>query len=549
MAPQKPLLRYKIRKKIGTGGMASVYLALDTVLNREVAIKMVHPHLLHQSETMRRFSNEAQAIAQLSHENIIKIFDFGVESRPYIVMELINGSTLADCIAREGALPSVVTIEIAFQVLSALSCAHKKGIFHRDIKPANILIDHDGCLRITDFGIAYLVNSESVTLTGALVGSPNYISPEQMSGGTITGTTDIFSLGIVLYQCCTGMPPFDADSPHGVINAILHSKAVPACERNRRVLLQLSDIIDTCLEKDARLRPSADEMLQRLTAICNDNGIACGKHRLAAFLHDPAGAGAAELTELHTLFIRKARSAIAHRQQGSALRAFEQAARLKALSSEDQKLERSVSRRIHAAHVVSNVCAALVALGLALVVAYVIYCQFCRDRRSAPGSETATAVVAVATRVPPPPENVTDTIPRHPSVPMGPLRSGNPPSVTARKNAAPGLADRHAADKQHFHGTTSDVLLTSAVTVPPVASGYGFVRCLTNPPWVTISVDNIERGKTPTLSLLSLSAGPHELRLSKPRFADFHDTFTIAPAETTTLRIRLVPFTEDSLQR
>ncbi len=181
--------------------MASVFLATDTKLDSQVALKKIHPHLLNQKETIIRFTNEAKAIAQLSHENIIKIFDYGgSDSQPFLVMEYVNGTTLQKILENHNRLPDLVTAEIAFQVASGLLCAHNRGIFHRDIKPANILFSDDGYLRITDFGIAYLVNSESITMTGAFLGSPHYISPEQAEGRKVKGTTDIFSLGIILYQ-------------------------------------------------------------------------------------------------------------------------------------------------------------------------------------------------------------------------------------------------------------------------------------------------------------------------------------------------------------
>ncbi len=155
-----------------------MFLADDTSLKREVAVKMLHPHLLQNEKTIKRFTNEARTVAALSHENIIKIFDFGGAGlRPFIVMEYVKGITLQELIDRHITLPDIITIEIALQTLSGLICAHEKGIYHRDIKPGNILIDYKGLVKITDFGIAFLVNEESLTLTGSFLGSPHYTSP------------------------------------------------------------------------------------------------------------------------------------------------------------------------------------------------------------------------------------------------------------------------------------------------------------------------------------------------------------------------------------
>ncbi|MBN1576349.1 MAG: serine/threonine protein kinase [Chitinispirillaceae bacterium] len=528
------LLRYKIRKKIGTGGMASVFLANDTLLNREVALKMVHPHLLHHPETMKRFANEARAIAALSHENIIKIFDFGeARSRPFLVMEYINGITLEALIAREGTIPNIVTIEIALQVLSGLICAHEKGVYHRDIKPGNILVDDRGCLHITDFGIAYLVNSESVTLTGSFLGSPHYISPEQVSNKTVSGTTDVFSLGIVLYQCLTGTAPFYADTPHGVINAIL--TVDPPCPgvKNSRILFWLSDIIESCLIKDSSKRPGSRELFIRLESTCRTESIRTGKDRIAAFVNNRAAARAAEVTEIFTLYRESALTALRRRHTATALRSFEQASLFGTLAASDRKLIDRVTRQSFIRRSIMIGSAAVLGTVLLILTAAFIFKLTLRSPRLPADPAMPQPIKTVGRDDVKPPSVPNRQLPFVIPIDTGSSASGSGAAATKnRRSFSPRAAE--PSSPQPDKGTPA----AHDAPAPPPA---GFFKCFTNPPWVTIYIDDIERGTTPTLSAVPLSPGKHVLRLVKQQFAVIKDTVDIVPAETVLVRIRLTP--------
>ncbi|HEX7510579.1 MAG TPA: serine/threonine-protein kinase, partial [Chitinivibrionales bacterium] len=242
--PNFEIERYSIVRQIGAGGMATVYLAQDLLLGREVALKMLHAHLINSPESVQRFEGEARAVAAISHENVIRIFDCGkAKSRPYLVMEYIQGMTLKDIFDRYGTIPNMVAVEMCRQILLGLACAHGRGVIHRDIKPDNIMIDLAGTVKITDFGIAYIVNKESLTLTGSLIGSPRAMSPEQARGKPLSGTTDIFSLGVLLYTACAGKPPFDADVASAIIHAIINDTPDPVCRKSGAILFWLSDFI------------------------------------------------------------------------------------------------------------------------------------------------------------------------------------------------------------------------------------------------------------------------------------------------------------------
>ena len=206
--------RYKILKVIGIGGMAVVFAAQDLLMHRNVAVKMLKDDINSDIQAVKRFINESKAVAMLSHPNIVNIFDVSVKDNlKYIVMELIEGITLKNYILKKGVLGYSEIISITEQILLALDHAHQKGIVHRDIKPQNIMMLKNGLIKVADFGIAKLPNAETVTMTDKAIGTVFYISPEQASGKKIDRRSDIYSLGITMYEMATGKLPFVADSP------------------------------------------------------------------------------------------------------------------------------------------------------------------------------------------------------------------------------------------------------------------------------------------------------------------------------------------------
>ncbi|HEY9577026.1 MAG TPA: protein kinase, partial [Pseudobacillus sp.] len=201
--------RYKIIKMIGGGGMANVYLAQDVILEREVALKVLRLDFVNEEEFLRRFQREAQSATSLVHPHIVNIYDVGEEEGiNYIVMEYVDGMTLKQYIQQYSPIPVEKTIDIMKQLASAIAFAHHNSIIHRDIKPHNILMDREGNVKITDFGIAMALSATSITQTNAVLGSVHYISPEQARGGMATKKSDIYALGIVMFELLTGQLPF-----------------------------------------------------------------------------------------------------------------------------------------------------------------------------------------------------------------------------------------------------------------------------------------------------------------------------------------------------
>ena len=268
--------RYEIIEKVGNGGMATVYKATDLVLKRYVAVKILRDEFTTDEEFIKRFESEAQSAARLVHSNIVSIFDVGVDNGIYyIVMELIQGKTLKEIIVEErGPLPWKWSVNVAIQIASALEMAHKNNIIHRDIKPHNIIITEDGVAKVTDFGIAKAVSNSTITAFGTTIGSVHYFSPEHARGGYTDAKSDIYSLGVVMYEMVTGKVPFDADTPVSVALKHMQEDPVPPIELNPHLPEAVNKIILKALKKDPMLRyQTATELLQDLKmALKNPSG-------------------------------------------------------------------------------------------------------------------------------------------------------------------------------------------------------------------------------------------------------------------------------------
>jgi serine/threonine protein kinase len=226
---------YVIVQRIGAGGMGEVYLALDTKLNRKVALKFIPAHLCQDEDCRKRFIREAQAAAGLDHPNVAAIYEVGeFQGRPFYAMQVVEGQSLKAVIEGDD-LPIGRIVEIALQVCEGLCAAHDKGIFHRDIKPSNILMDKHGRVRIVDFGLATIRNSEHLTKTGSTLGTIGYMSPEQVQGKEIDHRSDLFSLGVVLYELTAKRNPFQRDSEAATLKAVTDDSAEPLARYKRNV--------------------------------------------------------------------------------------------------------------------------------------------------------------------------------------------------------------------------------------------------------------------------------------------------------------------------
>ncbi len=256
--------RYLVVDQVGTGGMATVYLGRDSVLGRDVAIKVLHPHLASRDDARARFNREANAIARLKHTNIVDVYDFsdGSDDDAYLITEFVEGETLTDfCKAHGPFLPQAAAL-IGHAVAGALRHAHGMGIVHRDIKPDNLMISREGKIKLMDFGIATVADAEQMTATGAILGSPAHMAPEQIEGKEVDERVDVFAFGTLLYQLVTGELPFMASNPHALFRLILECEYDPPSRLSPAVGRRFEELIDTCLAREPSDRFSSMASVQ-----------------------------------------------------------------------------------------------------------------------------------------------------------------------------------------------------------------------------------------------------------------------------------------------
>ena len=262
--------RYQIIKKIGDGGMAFVYQAKDKLLNRIVAVKVLRPEFVDDKEFLAKFKREAEAVANITHPNIVNVYDVGQEGKVYyIVMEYVDGQNLKEIIKNEGVLDEYTALDITKQIAQALSAAHKKGVIHRDIKPNNILISNeDRQVKVADFGIAKAVSNSTITNIGSIIGSVHYFSPEQAKGQPVSNNADLYSLGIVLYEMLIGRVPFRGDSPISIALQHINEDIEFTPEEKTKIPHSIRTLISKMTEKDQEDRyQSAEEVIEDIEYI------------------------------------------------------------------------------------------------------------------------------------------------------------------------------------------------------------------------------------------------------------------------------------------
>jgi serine/threonine-protein kinase len=259
--------RYRLEAKLGSGGMSTVYLARDQTLDRQVAVKVMHREMSEQADQLERFRQEARAVAKLSHPNVVSVIDAGEDGgHPYIVFEYVEGETLKQRIGRNGALDPQEAIAYAIEIARGLSVAHARNLVHRDIKPQNVLIDAEGRAKLTDFGISRQLEQDGMTATGRVLGTTDYVAPEQAMGRKCDPRTDIYSLGVVLYEMLVGQVPFSADSQVGV--AMKHvNEELPDVQRRRpEVSAAVALVVERAAAKDPGQRyQQVGEMIDDLS--------------------------------------------------------------------------------------------------------------------------------------------------------------------------------------------------------------------------------------------------------------------------------------------
>jgi tRNA A-37 threonylcarbamoyl transferase component Bud32 len=267
--------RYRLEARIGAGGMSTVYRATDQTLERQVAIKLMNREVAGDSDLLERFRREARAVAQLSHPHIVGVIDAGEDDhRPYIVFEYVEGETLKERIRRLGRLPVSEAVAYSIEIARALGAAHARHIVHRDVKPQNVLIDEEGSAKVTDFGIARTMEEDGLTADGRVIGTTDYVSPEQALGRPVTGQSDLYSLGVVLYEMLTGEVPFKGESQVAVAMKHVREELPDVQLKRPEISAALASIVDTATAKreedryadDAELIADLEDVLAMETA-------------------------------------------------------------------------------------------------------------------------------------------------------------------------------------------------------------------------------------------------------------------------------------------
>jgi serine/threonine protein kinase len=369
------LAKYDVLDELGHGGMATVYRAHDRRLGRDVAVKVIHPHLRDSREVAHRFAVEAQAVAKLRHPNIVEVFDVSGEDEPeqYLVVELLRGLTLRKLLQTSGAIPPEVAAAIGVELLSAVAHAHAAGVIHRDIKPENVMIEHHAAaaarapgestdllprasgraspaeqpgdralVKLTDFGIAKLLDGHGMTSTGQVLGSPAHMAPEQIEGGDVDGRADVFGIGVLLYECMVGHLPFEGNNPAQVLRRVLEG-IYPNAERERPLVGKTwSAILDRALARKATDRfPDASAMRDAIAEELKRLRVVSPRSALEAWCDDPEGFSASHSKQMIETLCDLAAAA---RKRGDALTSAGDYNRALAYAPDDPALLKIVTR-------------------------------------------------------------------------------------------------------------------------------------------------------------------------------------------------------------
>ncbi len=490
----RKLEKYEIEEEIGHGGMATVYRAHDTVLDRLVALKVMHPHLRAAEEARRRFHREAQSVARLRHPRVLEIYDFSGEgsSEAYIAAELLTGPTLKKWREDHQDVPAEIAACFVVEIAKALEAAHEAKIVHRDVKPENVLLHQARTIKLTDFGIADMIDAASMTATGQILGSPGHMAPEQIEGKDTDTRTDLFSLGTVLYYLATGRLPFTGRNPHQILKRIVDAEYADPLRVNPTIGGRLRSIIIKTLEKDPDDRyQTATEVREDLERFVAEAGIEDVEQTLAAYLGDPERVGAEIKAEtIDRLIDRGSRASDA----GDVPVALDCYNRVLALDEGNERVLKLIERvgldRRRRALMMSG--AGLIAFGLvAGGVAYAVW------------------------TMPPEPDPVPEVVP---------IARAEPDAGRAvarlERDAAPALEVVDAATE--VAATPQDAGPMLVVRTPRPA-GLRHVRLLPDVLTALISVD----GAPPVADLRSaeLSPGRHEITLTPP--ADLQPAYRV----------------------
>ena len=556
--------RYELGEELGEGGMATVFRARDRELRRDVAVKVMFPHLARRAEIVRRFHREARAAAGLEHPNILRIYDVGGgegDDPPYIVMELIRGRTLLQEVEARGAMLAEVAACIGALLGDALAAAHAAGVIHRDIKPANVLIAPGGRLLLADFGVARLETEDSlVTRTGALLGTPAYMSPEQACGDIATALSDVYSLGATLYQLATGALPYGGSSAR-VMSLIATGNLVAPMRRRSACGPDLSRLIERVMAVDPGARPAnATAIAAELRAFAAAGGFGDATEELSAYFEDPDGFLRARIPKVVATLVAAATAAVA---EAKLPRAMALADRASALAPDDPAVGALVQavtqggqasrrkRRLAFGGIAAALAGGVTALGLGLAsaptpVAVLDAAQ--RDTAAAPpvtpvptGGAAREVVGAPGAQTVAPDAQTVAPVDARPARARALVLDARAPAIAAasRSPGDPARRPRDAAPEPPLDAAAAapndahplrELPELDAAIAPAAAAGHVIVR---NDLWCNVWIDGVDHGNRRN-EAIEVPAGHHVVRCVNP-VGEWTQNTEVAPGATRTL--------------
>ena len=514
-------------QKIGEGGMATVYRGRHTTLGREVAIKVLHPHLSSSERNRMRFAREARAIEHLEHDNILRIFDYSGSDteRCYIVTEFVDGITLQDLLNERARFPSEVAAQVGIKLAKALAYAHGLGIIHRDLKLENVMLKRDGELKLMDFGIARFLDEVNLTVTGALIGSPAYMSPEQAMERVLDHRSDLFSLGTLLFHLTTGQLPFSGANPSIVLRNVIEGNRPALLELAPDVSSTLGDLIEQLMQTEPDDRPqSADEVVQRLQHALAEVDIpeddtAWSTARWLQSVEDFQQRLDAHLMER---LLDRGKAALSAGDHLTALRLLN---RLLSIDGNNQEVL-SLLRGMHADMPSTRRWTKVwpVSIGLVFVVGLLVYWAWPQDAPSRV-VEAASASTTDADLEDDRPQDI-DTPPAVVAT-MNPSPASPPPpssTVVASKTVPPpDVANSGAPAVDPADAASLESMGSVIVTVPGS--------------WGDIFVDGKLRGRTGQVGAIEVAAGTHTLEIRNDHALPHQQTFTVEPGEQRIIEV------------
>lgn len=530
--------------------MATVYRARHITLQREVALKILHPHLSSTSRNRQRFEQEAKAIERLEHENILKIIDFsGQEKRDcYIVTEFIEGISLQDLLRERKMYPtpqqhrlvSEVVAQIGLRLLSALEYAHNKGIIHRDLKPANVMLRRDGTVKLMDFGIAKILDEGNLTVTGTLIGSPAYMSPQQALEQPIDLRSDFFSLGTLLYHLVTAQLPFNGSNSSIILKNIIENNHTPANVIYQDISTELSDLLEALLQTDPNARPSTHEDIRcRLLRTLHEAGIASKEENwsLRFWLSDTEGYEQRLKSQIVDALLTQGHT---YMEQGAHLEAHNMFNRLLAIDEENEQVpllidqmyqndEPIVSKNNHTPYWLS------ISIVLLLVVGGFLYFQPAKwEKTSVPPDTERSDIITSKPQSPPlefPEESLTTLDTTKESTQKKDTKTEIPSKSSKEKPSKKLIPRVDLIKKKPPKLAVKDI--------EPIQLPNGEITVTVLNSWADVWIDGEKIGRTGAIQPISLKPGSHEVRLENEYALPYKKNFSISSGEKTTLEVSL----------